>query len=88
MKEENDFSRTGSLPTGEGGGRGLFISKTESQAMRGIAILAIVLHNYCHWLGKMVQEILGTHCPSHFFLRTLWRACVRLPFSLRIGDEI
>ena len=32
------------------------ISKTESQAMRGIAILAIVLHNYCHWLGKMVQE--------------------------------
>ena len=24
--------------------------------MRGIAILAIVLHNYCHWLGKMVQE--------------------------------
>ena len=56
MKEENDFSRTGSLPTGEGGGRGLFISKTESQAMRGIAILAIVLHNYCHWLGKMVQE--------------------------------
>ena len=56
MKEENDFSRTGSLPTGEGGGRGLFISKTESQAMRGIAILAIVLHNYCHWPGKMVQE--------------------------------
>lgn len=32
------------------------ISKAESQAMRGIAILAIVLHNYCHWLGKMVQE--------------------------------
>jgi hypothetical protein len=32
------------------------ISKTESHAMRGIAILAIVLHNYCHWLGKMVQE--------------------------------
>lgn len=24
--------------------------------MRGIAILAIMLHNYCHWLGKMVQE--------------------------------
>lgn len=24
--------------------------------MRGIAILAIVMHNYCHWLGKMVQE--------------------------------
>ena len=32
------------------------LSKSESQTMRGIAILAIVLHNYCHWLGKMVQE--------------------------------
>ena len=32
------------------------LSKSESQAMRGIAILAIVLHNYCHWIGKMVQE--------------------------------
>ena len=24
--------------------------------MRGIAILAIVLHNYCHFIGKIVQE--------------------------------
>lgn len=24
--------------------------------MRGIAILAIVLHNYCHFIGKIVKE--------------------------------
>ena len=81
MKEENDFSRTGSLPTGEGGGRDLFISKTESQAMRGIAILAIVQHNYCHWLGKMVQEN-----EYQFSVRNVRRLMVS--FCLRIGDEI
>ena len=31
------------------------ITRQQSAAMRGIAILAIVLHNYCHWL-PMVQE--------------------------------
>jgi len=31
------------------------ISRQQSAAMRGIAILAIILHNYCHWL-PMVQE--------------------------------
>ena len=24
--------------------------------MRGIAILAIMLHNYCHFIGKIVKE--------------------------------
>lgn len=32
------------------------ISRIETSAMRGIAILAIVLHNYSHWLGGIVQE--------------------------------
>lgn len=32
------------------------ISRSQTSAMRGIAILAIVLHNYSHWLGRMVQE--------------------------------
>lgn len=31
------------------------ITRRQSAAMRGIAILAIMLHNYCHWL-PMVQE--------------------------------
>jgi peptidoglycan/LPS O-acetylase OafA/YrhL len=33
-----------------------FLSKAECSAMRGIAILAIMLHNYCHFNGKIVQE--------------------------------
>ena len=32
------------------------LTKTECSAMRGIAILAIMLHNYCHFNGKIVQE--------------------------------
>ena len=32
------------------------LSRTECTALRGIAILAIVLHNYCHWLRGMVHE--------------------------------
>ena len=30
--------------------------KAECSAMRGIAILAIMLHNFCHFNGKIVQE--------------------------------
>ena len=32
------------------------LSRTECTALRGIAILGIVLHNYCHWLHGMVHE--------------------------------
>jgi hypothetical protein len=32
------------------------LTRNECTAMRGIAILAIVLHNYCHFIGKIVQE--------------------------------
>ncbi|MGM9714521.1 MAG: acyltransferase family protein [Prevotella sp.] len=32
------------------------MTRQESSAMRGIAILAIMLHNYTHWLGPMVKE--------------------------------
>ena len=33
-----------------------FLSRTECTAMKGIAILAIMLHNYCHWLKGIVRE--------------------------------
>ena len=33
-----------------------FLTRRECTAMRGIAILAIVLHNYCHFIGKIVKE--------------------------------
>ena len=31
-------------------------SRTECNALRGIAIIGIFLHNYCHWLGPIVKE--------------------------------
>jgi len=32
------------------------LTRTECTALRGLAIAAIVLHNYCHFIGKIVQE--------------------------------
>jgi hypothetical protein len=32
------------------------LSRAECSALRGLAILGIILHNYCHWLGFAVQE--------------------------------
>ena len=32
------------------------LTRNECTAMRGMAILAIVLHNYCHFISKIVQE--------------------------------
>jgi hypothetical protein len=35
---------------------GYNLSKAECNAMRGLAIIGIFLHNYCHWLGFAVKE--------------------------------
>lgn len=32
------------------------LSRTECSALRGLAIIAIVLHNYCHFIGQIVKE--------------------------------
>jgi len=32
------------------------LTKTECAALRGLAIMGIVLHNYCHWLPRIVRE--------------------------------
>ena len=29
---------------------------TEALALRGLAIIGIFLHNYCHWLNPVVKE--------------------------------
>lgn len=31
-------------------------SRAECNALRGLAIIGIFLHNYCHWLGPIVKE--------------------------------
>ena len=32
------------------------LSRAECSVLRGLAIIGIVLHNYCHWLGPIVKE--------------------------------
>lgn len=32
------------------------LTRTECTALRGIAIIGIFLHNYCHWLPRIVRE--------------------------------
>lgn len=32
------------------------LTRTECNALRGLAIIGIFLHNYCHWLGPVVKE--------------------------------
>lgn len=32
------------------------LTRSECTALRGLAILGIFLHNYCHWLGPVVKE--------------------------------
>ena len=32
------------------------LSRTECSVLRGLAIIGIILHNYCHWLGPVVKE--------------------------------
>lgn len=32
------------------------LSRTECSVLRGLAIIGIFLHNYCHWLGPIVKE--------------------------------
>lgn len=34
----------------------MLLNKTECTALRGLAITAIALHNYCHFIGGVVQE--------------------------------
>lgn len=36
--------------------RNQLLNKTECDALRGIAIIGIFLHNYCHWLAPIVKE--------------------------------
>lgn len=40
------------------------LSKAESQALRGIAIMGIMLHNYCHFMGFAVKENEYTFSPK------------------------
>lgn len=47
------------------------LNRKECSALRGLAILAIVLHNYCHWLRFAVKENEYTFSESNNF--RLWQ---------------
>ena len=32
------------------------LTREACNALRGLAIIGIFLHNYCHWLGPIVKE--------------------------------
>ena len=32
------------------------LSRSECNVLRGLAIIGIFLHNYCHWIGSIVKE--------------------------------
>lgn len=46
------------------------LSRKECSAMRGVAILAIMLHNYCHWLRGIVRE--NEYTWQQFKFEELW----------------
>ena len=46
------------------------LSRKECSAMRGVAILAIMLHNYCHWLRGIVRE--NEYTWQQFKFDELW----------------
>ena len=51
MQNTTEKNTNATLKTGNG-----LLAMSESAALRGIAILGIMLHNYCHWLGFAVKE--------------------------------
>lgn len=60
------------------------LSRTESLALRGFAMLAIMFHNYCHWLPGIVD---GSEHSFHLeFTQRLWQeiltADAQLPLHL------
>ena len=50
-------------------------SIVNSGAIRGLAILGIILHNYCHWLSGIVRENEYTF-KSNNVSRHLARFCI------------
>lgn len=60
------------------------LTRSECSVMRAIAILGIVLHNYCHWLGGIVREneYTWTKGNADFLTRILAHPDMNLPVHL------
>lgn len=55
QNEENDLQVSTNLSTPSGKSEEV-MTRLECNALRGIAIIGIFLHNYCHWLNPVVKE--------------------------------
>ena len=76
------------------------LSRSECNVLRGLAIIGIFLHNYCHWIGSIVKENEYQYFQRNvdwlnqglvnpdLNLRTLWRTSIPLPERIRTGIEI
>lgn len=51
------------------------ITKSECSALRGIAILAIMLHNYCHWFAFAIKE--NEYTYHSYYNHYLWEHLFR-----------
>lgn len=60
------------------------LTRAECAAMRGIAIIGICLHNYCHWLGFAVKENEYTFdmAKSHGIVEAMMHPDAYLPIHL------
>lgn len=60
------------------------LSRQECQALRGLAIVAIVLHNYCHFIGPIVKEneYLFSTAHNNMLLDVMRHADALLPVHL------
>ncbi|MBR5639802.1 MAG: acyltransferase family protein [Muribaculaceae bacterium] len=48
------------------------LSKTQCNALRGVAILSIVIHNFCHWLNPKVIILENEFNYNHPFSQRMW----------------
>ncbi len=54
-KEKNTYTEH-SAPEHRKERREVLLTRVECDALRGLAIIGIFLHNYCHWLRPVVKE--------------------------------
>lgn len=48
------------------------LSKTQCNALRGIAIMSIIIHNFCHWLNPKVVILENEYNFNYPFSRRMW----------------
>lgn len=60
------------------------LSRSECNVLRGLAIIGIFLHNYCHWLGPIVKENEYQYFQHNvdWFYQVMVSPDLNLPFHL------